>query len=60
MQWPTTAGRVRGLRFPNRSAAFQRHNKKWWLLPIPIILLLSAALLLAASAGVAAFLYPFF
>ena len=42
-------------------AAFIRHEKKWWLLPlIGLMLLIGAFLVFAGSSPLAPFLYPLF
>lgn len=39
---------------------FQRHNRKWWLLPLLVAFLLVSALGILGSTGAAPFIYTLF
>lgn len=41
-------------------AAFLRHNRKWWLVPIVTVLLLVGLLLVLGSTAAAPFIYTLF
>ncbi|MEM1245385.1 MAG: DUF5989 family protein [Acidobacteriota bacterium] len=44
----------------SETAAFLRHNKKWWLTPIVIALFLLGFLIFLGSTGAAPFIYALF
>lgn len=41
-------------------AAFLRHNRKWWLIPILVVLLVLGVLVVLSATAAGPFLYPLF